>query len=124
MKRLWILLRTFPARLNAARRGWAFGDCPVCHVPFSAQTIYAVEFPESLNYSPVEGRLVCGKATCQQEARRLNRARWGRSNFDPWPKGLRIEHWLCPNPACHTINNTVETCTKCGHPKPTTPTAA
>lgn len=118
MKRLWILIRTLPARIRAHRARVAFVDCPVCHEPFSFLDIAGIEFPETLNYSPTEGRLVCAKPDCQLAARTRNRLAYGRSRFDPWPVGLRIEYWTCPNPQCQTVNNTTFYCSKCRHPKP------
>lgn len=116
MNRLLILLRTLPARLRASRLGWGFGDCPICHVPFSCETLGGISHAAALYYSPVAGRLVCSKPTCQDTARKINRERWGRDGSDPWNPGDFI--WQCPNPACGEMNTDKKKCWKCGHPRP------
>lgn len=116
MRRLLVLIRTLPARFRAWRLNWAFTNCPVCHEPFSCETLGGLREPAALNYSPVSGRLVCAKPTCQDTARSINRQRWGRDSSDPWTPGEFI--WQCPNPDCAEMNTDKKKCWKCGHPRP------
>ena len=81
----WLTVLRWASRewRNAKVSGYFFLPCPICGRPFSGAEAMKLARPMALKSSKVEGKLVCGLASCQRDAYNANAANGFITLFDP-----------------------------------------